>query len=428
MNRFFIVCVNVVLLFASGNMLSAQTNDTETPAPADIVSEQGQDIVNILLLGSDTSNPQNEGRTDVIIIVSINRTADAVSFLSIPRDLWVYIPDWQMQRINTAYSHGENDGAGGSGVELLKDTILYNLGVEIDYYARVDFVGFREIVNALGGVNISVDCAIQDWRLRAPNLDPNLEESWEIVTLPVGVHHMDGDTALWYVRSRRTSSDFDRGRRQQDMLRAIWRRANELGLMHQIPELWEQITEVAQTDLSVADFISMLPVGLTLQPDHIAWYTFQPNVQVTFWQSPEGASVLRPVPDAINELVQVLMLSPTEHQIARDHLVVEIVNTSGIQNLETVAADRLAREGYITQIGTSTGEYRLYTLLVDYTGSTKGSSLSTLTAILRLSEESITQEPTTNRTIDYRIYLGNSYYSCTYGVLSPEPMDNNESE
>src|SRR5690606_2262066 len=139
----------------------------------------------------DTTNPDNSGRTDVLTIVSVNRTAGTVSMLSIPRDLYVYIPDHQVARINTAFGWGETNLGEGEGAQLLIDTIRYNLGLEIDYYARVDFNGFHQIVDDLGGVEVAVDCAIQDWRLREPGLDPTVEDNWEMFTLPVGVHLMD---------------------------------------------------------------------------------------------------------------------------------------------------------------------------------------------------------------------------------------------
>ncbi len=192
------------------------------PEPMPTLDNNGYTIENFLLLGSDTSNPQNAGRTDVMVIVSVNQSAGTVSMLSIPRDLYVYIPGHRVYRINSAYGYGQQDGVGG--YELLAQTITYNLGIHIDHYARVDFSDFKTIVDALGGIDISVDCGIQDWRLKSPDLDPGKADNWAMFTLPIGVHHLDGDLALWYARSRRTSSDFDRGRRHQALLRALWQR------------------------------------------------------------------------------------------------------------------------------------------------------------------------------------------------------------
>src|SRR5690606_2195629 len=137
-------------------------NPDQIPEPMPLVDEGDYDIVNFLLLGADTTNSDNSGRTDVLTIVSVNRTAGTVSMLSIPRDLYVYIPDHQVARINTAFGWGETNLGQRAGAQLLIDTIRYNLGLEIDYYARVDFNGFHQIVDDLGGVEVAVDCAIQD--------------------------------------------------------------------------------------------------------------------------------------------------------------------------------------------------------------------------------------------------------------------------
>ncbi len=106
-------------------------------------------LFNILVLGSDTANSANAGRTDAILIASINRSANTVSLLSIPRDLFVYIPGWTMQRMNAAFGFGEHNGYQDGGYGLLRDTIRYNLGIGIDAYARVDFNGFVDVINAL---------------------------------------------------------------------------------------------------------------------------------------------------------------------------------------------------------------------------------------------------------------------------------------
>lgn len=408
----------MILMFVLSSAAAQTTTPDAIPEPVPAVDELGYDIVNFLLLGSDTSNPQNSGRTDVMMIVSVNRTAGTVALLSIPRDLYVYIPGWQMYRINSAYGYGEQQREGG-GIELLKETIRYNLGLNIDYYARVDFNGFKGIIEALGGVELSVDCAIEDWRLREPDLDPTVEENWEKFTLPVGVHLMDGDLALWYVRSRRTSSDFDRGRRQQDMMRAIWRHIRDLGLLDQLPDIWEQVTEMVRTDIALPELLGMVPLALTIDTSRIASYTFRPEIDVTAGLSPEGSSVQVPVRENIIKLVQKMMQPPTQSQLVREHATIEIMNASGIGDLGRVAADRLAVEGFVPVLSTETVPNRTYTVIHDYTGRTKGSSLGRLQTILRVNDEGLIREPDPNREYDFRVVIGSSYYACTHNVLPP---------
>ncbi len=162
--------------------------------------------------------------------------------LSLPRDLYVYIPGWQMTKINLALPHGHGvEYANGGGGGLIKDTIEYNLGIPIDYYARIGFDGFKTIIDTLGGIEIINNCKLRDWRLISPELDPTVEENWEQFILEPGIHEMDGDFALWYARSRRTTNDFERGRRQQQVLRAIFDKGLQRNTLTEIPELWQHL-------------------------------------------------------------------------------------------------------------------------------------------------------------------------------------------
>lgn len=394
-----------------------------TPSPDAIpeavpMIETGDDILNVMLLGSDTDNSRNSGRTDVIVIVSVNYTAGTAALLSIPRDFYAYIPERGMQRINTAYAYGEQASEGG-GPALLTETIAYNLGLRIDRYARVDFNGFRRLIDDIGGVEVSVDCAIQDWRLREPDLDPQVEENWELFTLPIGVHEMDGDLALWYARSRRTSSDFDRGRRHQVILRAMLSRLRSLGILEQYADIWGQIPEIVETDVTLQDIANMIPLALQLQPDQISSYTFRPNVEMRSWSTLEGASVQVPQREAMQNMMRMFLTPPTDLQIAREHPRVEIVNASGYGDLARVAADRLAWEGFNVTISQDRPPFQYVTSLVDFSGQAKGSSLGVLEHVMRVEDADVSVEPDAARAVDFRVTLGGNYYACTYNVMVP---------
>src|SRR5512147_1738406 len=165
------------------------------------VLNNGQETVNFLLIGSD-KRPGGSFRTDTMVIAILRPNEGQVSLISIPRDLWVSIPGWENQRINTAYQHGISVGYPGGGPGLLEETIQYNLGIRIDHTAMVEFDGFRKIVDTLGGVDVPVACPYTDWRLIDPSYDPFNEDNWALYTVQSGVQHMDGDLSLWYARSR----------------------------------------------------------------------------------------------------------------------------------------------------------------------------------------------------------------------------------
>ena len=167
------------------------------------------ELLNVMLIGHDgallPSDPNFH--TDTMIVVSINRNTNTVSMISLPRDLFVYIPNWGMSRLNQAYWYGEAIGWEDGGWGMLRQVVLYNFGIELHYYAMVDFNGFQEIIDTLGGVTIAVDCPIQDLKCTGPactdGIPGNEGRGLRAYTLPVGVYEMDGDEALWYARSRR---------------------------------------------------------------------------------------------------------------------------------------------------------------------------------------------------------------------------------
>lgn len=397
----------------------ATVNPEEIPEAIAPIDEGEYDILNFLLLGSDTFNPTNSGRTDVIIVVSVNQTAGTVSLLSIPRDLYVYIPEIGLNRINTAYGYGEQTFGEGEGPRSLINTIEYNLGLEIDYYARINFTDFRQIIDDLGGVDIAVDCAIEDWRLIEPEMDPTIEENWAMYTLPIGYQHMDGDLALWYARSRRTSSDLDRGRRQQAILRAVLDRIRSLSLLNQVTDVWPQLMDIVETDIPLDVMLGLVPMAATLDSSQIASYTLRANQEVRGWTSPQGASVLAPNRDAIVTLEQQMYRPPTTFRLASASPHVQVVNGSGITGMDRVAASRLEWEGFLVTIGEPLAAYSPRTAVVDYTGQAKGGSLLLLQNVLRLGNEDILPDPSSAREFDYRVVVGGDYFPCTYNVIQP---------
>src|SRR3990172_10513141 len=194
----------------------AATPPIPIPPPAEPFTFPERTL-NVLLLGSDRRSGIGF-RTDTILIASVQPATGLVALISIPRDLYVYLPGYTISRINTAWIYGETLGTPGGGPQLLFDTVRYNLGVPIDRYALVEMAGFQQIVDVLGGVDVRVACDFTDWRLRRPGLPQQAVSSWALFTIPRGVLHIDCYSALLYARSRSRSSDFDRARPQHHFL------------------------------------------------------------------------------------------------------------------------------------------------------------------------------------------------------------------
>jgi LCP family protein required for cell wall assembly len=245
-----------------------------------------EDVVNIILLGSDLRKSGGSFRTDTIMILSLDPGAGKAILISIPRDLYVYLPGWRVDRINTADVRG--------GPEMVRNTVLYNLGIEIDYFVRVNFYGFINAIDLLGGIYVPVEGYLQD----------QCGDTW--YSYSPGLYHMDGYTALCYVRMRKRSSDFDRLRRQQEVIQAVFNRLLSLDGLARVPQLYNQFSSLAQTDISLNDILPLIPLGAKLASDASLIQSYRiDSSMVTSWRVPySGASVQLPNDEAIEAMLQ----------------------------------------------------------------------------------------------------------------------------
>ena len=199
--------------------------------------------INIVLLGSDQKYKGYIGRTDTIILVTINTKEDTISVTSFPRDLYIYIPNWTSQRINSAFSHG--------GFSSLQKTFLHNFGFKPDYYILINLQAFEYIINNLGGIYVNVPQTI---------CDNNWNHGSFHCVYP-GNQHLYGKEALWYVRSRKTTNDFSRNVRQQLVLNGILDRLFALDTISKIPKLYNNYVNNVTTNLDLGTIISLAPTA-----------------------------------------------------------------------------------------------------------------------------------------------------------------------
>jgi len=398
-----------------------QVDVTAIPTRVPVVDRQGYDLFNVLLMGSD-GEITGDGfiRTDTMIVVSINRSTNTVSMLSLPRDLFVYIPAWSMQRINLTYARGESGGWNDGTFELLRQMILYNLGINVHYYALIDLTGFKEVIDTLGGVDVAVDCAIEDLPLigaEVPDEARRVNEDGYYV-LDVGYYHFDGSEALWYARSRYNSTDFDRGRRQQQILRAIWRKALDTGQLTRLPELWGLVNETVDTNLGLEDMLGLLPIALEFDPSRIENFSLVRTYHTTPWQTPDGDYVQLPIYDTLRPLLEDFYQPPTDSQTIVESAAVRVLNGTTNADWDRVAAERLAWDG-IAAFSAGQADQTDYedTILIDYTGESKGGIRGEIAGVLNIDPANIQVNPRPDREVDYEVILGSSYNSCTFAVL-----------
>ena len=404
--------------------LIAQNADVPSAMP--IVAENDENIINILLIGATTNTSSaNVGLTDSLMVISINQDRNTIAVVSIPRDLHVYVPALnEMTKINQVYFLGwRNEEI--DEMQALKDTIEYNLGLQIDFHALVNFDTFAELINAFDGIDISVDCAIQDWRLKGPGLDRQDEDSWEMFTLPVGVHHLSGNMALWYARSRLRSAngDIDRGRRQQDIARALWRKIRSEGLLQNFPLLWEELNRIVETDINLSDALALMPLALETGTSDVQYYTMSLQKEVNNSDA-DGRFVLAPERDAIAELMELVVQPPSTSRLGAEAPTVAIVNASEFGSIAQVAADRLELEGFRPVIIQEDTYKRAASEIIDYTGLSKGNPADIIVGLMRIGDENITVEPDPERDYDYKVYVGRDYpiYSCTRPIEPPREV------
>jgi LCP family protein required for cell wall assembly len=264
--------------------------DIAIPPPVGLLPQpSGQ--VNILLLGSDERPEVGGFRTDTILLLTINPEEGTANLTSFPRDLYVYIPGWTMQRINTAHAHG--------GFETTSMAFEYNLGVRPNFYIMINFGSFISVIDSLDGIDVDVAVPLGDNR-----------DGFGYYYVAPGVNHMDGATALWYVRSRYTSNDFDRTRRQQEVIQGVFDRLLQLDSVTRAPELYQIYRENVTTNLEFKDFAALLPVAARLTDTSRLHHYFIGPAEVTGWITPTGAQVLLPNREAVLGVMRQALNSP----------------------------------------------------------------------------------------------------------------------
>ncbi len=226
--------------------------------------------LNILLLGTD-ARPEDTGptRTDAIVLVRIVRDTGRVSMLSIPRDLWVDYPTGGQGRINAAYAIGENQFGPGGGGALAKSTVSQLLGIPVDHFVLINFEGFKQVIDLIGGIEIDVPRPIYDPAY--PTEDYGTME----VYFEAGRQWMDSERALIYARTRHADSDFGRNQRQQQVLMAIFQRIRDRGLLQQLTSIDDYtgaLRGYVLTDLNRRTMLELASFARTIDSENILRY------------------------------------------------------------------------------------------------------------------------------------------------------------
>ena len=220
------------LLFLSGIAKGLDDDDALESVKGELASVEGGDPQTILILGSDKrgGTPGDPGRSDTALLLRVDADKGLLSLLSLPRDLKVEIPGYGTDRLNAAYSYGEQSRAPGGGPKLAVETIKGLLGIDINHIVNIDFEGFYDVVNA-------IDCVYVDVDRHYFNSNEGLygDQLYAVIDVPAGYSKLCGYKALQYVRYRHLDNDIVRGARQQDFLREARQRIPPRDLLPFIP-------------------------------------------------------------------------------------------------------------------------------------------------------------------------------------------------
>jgi len=225
---------------------SAHTAATAQPKNLPAAAAPPSGKTTLLLLGTDQRKGDKGFRTDVIILVSIDADNSQVSAVSFPRDLWVKVPALYEMKINSIMQLGDFDAMAG----MFKS----EFGVKPDYYVLTNFEGFTTFIDLLRGIDVQVAQPLKD----ACDLPMRVHGDCSVKP---GSVWMEGTEALWYVRSRETSSDFDRLRRAQEVLVAVFKKMMTRNAIVKIPQLQATLKDNVKTNMPFSKILPLVPVA-----------------------------------------------------------------------------------------------------------------------------------------------------------------------
>lgn len=295
---------------SGGSAGSSQGGEGESRAtPQSLTSSQlgpqlepwdGASRVTMLVMGMDYRDwVQGDGpsRTDTMILLTVDPNSRTAGMLSIPRDLWVDIPNFGHAKINTAYQLGEAAQLPGGGPGLAIETVQNFLGIKINYYAIIDFSTFERFIDTIGGVKIDVPEDLRVTRLGAPNAQ----------IIPAGRHTLPGDLALAYARNRDTEgADFDRAQRQQQVILAMRDRllepSTQARILTNALEIYQDLSSGIRTNLTFDEALQLGMLATQINLKDIQKGVISTPEQVILATSPDGLQILKPVPEKIRLL------------------------------------------------------------------------------------------------------------------------------
>jgi LCP family protein required for cell wall assembly len=391
---------------------SPQTNQ---PVVADVPTWDGVKRVTVLLLGIDERHQETGPfRTDTMLVLTADPVAKTAGILSIPRDLWVQIPTMDTEgKINTAHFLGDAYDYPGGGPALAVETVKQELGIPVDYYLRFNFDSFEKVIDAIGGVDLCVAETIDD------PLYPAFDNyGYDPLHIDKGCQHMAGALALKYARTRHNGTDFDRAKRQQQVILAVRDKVTKQNLLPQLaaqaPALLDELQKSVRTNLSLDQMIQLAKLATQIDPKNIKQATIDENMVVGY-NTPTNPpqNVLVPIRDKIralrDQLFNSVPASPSgaEPAPAASSARIRVENGTQINGLAARTGDRLTAQGFeVVEIDSADRFDYTQSQIIGYTPDT--TVAKAVARALGLPASAIVTS-TANSTIDLKVILGEDY-------------------
>lgn len=355
---------------------------------------ENRDRINILLAGIGGAGHDGAYLADTIILVSLKPSTNEVAMMSIPRDLYVDIPNYGSRKINNALAFGREANYPGGGEALLAQVVSTTFNVPVDYYARLDFAGFRKVIDDLGGIDITIDNSFSDYEY------PDYNYGYQTITFKKGTEHMIGERALQFTRSRHGTngegSDFARSARQQKVLFAIKEKMLSLHTLTNPAAIVKILNDLGahnQTNLQLWEISKLAKFSQNISKDQIINQVLDTGSDGLLKSETtlDGAYILTPKAGNFSDLQFLANNIFTSGAVKKENAVVEIQNSTGQAGLGTQLSARLKAMNYnVTKVSnTKTTSPYATTTLYDMSSGQNPNTMNSLKNLLHASITSV---------------------------------------
>ncbi|MFA6492674.1 MAG: LCP family protein [Patescibacteria group bacterium] len=335
------------------------------------IKGQSDGRTNILLLGMGGKSHPGGTLSDTMILTSVNYKDNEMGLMNIPRDLWVPIPGFGHAKINEAHADGEkNKETAGSGGQLSSKTVENVFGVPVHYYISLDFEGFKKLIDTIGGIDVYVEKDLSDPYYPADNMI-----DYSPFKISTGQHHLDGALALKYARSRETTSDFDRSRRQQQVMAAVKEKILTLNILanpKKVTEIFNILGDHVKTNMSVEEIYALWNTTKTIDMTNIISKVLDTSADGPLTSSQDSRGYYIYPRKGIDKFQDLQFLAKNlfneEATTNRSAIKIEVLNGTDTSGTASTAAQYLESYGYnVTKIGDARTKTNK-TMVYDYSG------------------------------------------------------------